>query len=69
MSSSVRGFEEEWKEIFDNIVGIPELVSAITLIGNAAKQHKLRLDIHSGNVMKRQDGTIVITDPYIMDGQ
>ena len=40
----------------------PKLVQALRIIGkNIGKQWN---DLHAGNIMKRKDGTIVITDPY-----
>jgi hypothetical protein len=40
----------------------PELVKAAQIIGK--NQEDRFLDMHSGNFMIRNDGTIVITDPY-----
>ena len=40
----------------------PELVKAARIVGKYHLDHWL--DIHSKNIMQREDGTIVITDPY-----
>jgi len=58
--------KDDWRAIFDSIISNEELLRAILLIGNMAKKHKFRLDIHHENVMQREDGTIVITDPYVV---
>ena len=39
-----------------------KLVQALRIVGNNRKNFVN--DMHSGNIMKRKDGTIVITDPY-----
>jgi len=47
----------------------PDLVKAARIVGKNKLNYKgeefMYLDIHFGNIMKRNDGTIVITDPYV----
>ena len=45
----------------------PELQQATKIIGKYSYQ--FRLDMHPGNIMKRNDGTIVIIDPYALSLQ
>jgi hypothetical protein len=40
----------------------PELIKALKIVAYGVKSHSL--DLHSENFMQRQDGTVVITDPY-----
>jgi hypothetical protein len=40
----------------------PSLVRALRIVGQCADD--CGLDMHSGNIMQRTNGTIVITDPY-----
>jgi hypothetical protein len=43
----------------------PKLVKALQIIGNYDDTNDIiYLDLHTGNIMQRNDGTIVITDPY-----
>ena len=43
----------------------PALVRAAAVLGNATKNTKLGIDMHAGNIMQREDGTVVIIDPYV----
>lgn len=47
------------------ILSNPDLVKAAAILGTAQKYHKLYNDLHAKNIMKRDDGTIVIIDPYV----
>jgi hypothetical protein len=48
------------------IHSIPEtLIDAAVIIGKCAKLINANIDLHSQNIMKRADGTIVISDPYV----
>ena len=67
----IRYHELPLKRIF-NICGtdIPEyllkrptLVTALRIVGG--KMGRFNNDLHGGNIMKRKDGTVVITDPYV----
>jgi len=40
----------------------PKLVDALCIVGS--EHNNYFIDMHSGNIMQRKDGTIVITDPY-----
>ena len=43
----------------------PSLLKAVRLLGRVAiKSNTLTFDMHSENIMKRSDGTIVIIDPF-----
>ena len=51
--------------------GVPEvitrnsdLVAALKLIRSYARHTGYSIDLHGENIMKREDGTLVITDPY-----
>jgi hypothetical protein len=44
------------------IANDPSMREALYIVAN--KQGKVFSDMHGGNIMKRKDGTIVITDPY-----
>ena len=48
------------QDVFDKYPWIEELAYAYTQIWEAELGHN---DLHSGNIMQRKDGTIVITDP------
>ena len=41
----------------------PDLIRAVYIVANNIG-YNFDIDIHGGNIMKRADGTIVITDPY-----
>jgi hypothetical protein len=41
----------------------PKLEKALRIVGRNLGP-RMSLDLHSGNIMQRNDGTIVITDPY-----
>ncbi len=41
------------------------LYAACKLLGQSAKEYEVGIDIHTGNVMLRSNGEIVITDPFI----
>jgi len=61
-------FEEDWsrikntKEVIAYFRKNPSLVRAARIAGRNIGGHCN--DMHSGNIMQRQDGTVVITDPY-----
>jgi hypothetical protein len=45
----------------------PELINACKIIGkfrDNSKNPYVSLDMHGGNIMQRNDGTLIITDPY-----
>ena len=54
----------QWEEILDQIDGNEELITAIKLVASWVNKRINRIDMHSGNIMQRSDGTVVITDPY-----
>ena len=60
-------FNLEWFPDFEEISNSEDLMQAIVLVGNAARQHRFVLDIHQDNIMIRPDGTVVITDPYVLN--
>ena len=66
-------FKEKYYTYYETIseYSYPEeLFLAAQCIGNFARTHVSligRIDLHPGNIMKRSDGTVVITDPYFND--
>lgn len=42
----------------------PELVTALKLIRKFSRQIGYKMDLHSNNIMQRENGDIVISDPY-----
>ena len=52
------------KTIPQFLIDNPLLVEAAQIVGENLL--KYLSDLHSGNIMQREDGTIVITDPYFM---
>ena len=62
MLEDIFSLTEEIPQIF---IDHPDLVDALHLLGRKVKSMDcICLDIHEENIMKRKDGTIVITDPY-----
>jgi hypothetical protein len=56
-------YYEEQEEIPEFILQNPSLVRAARIIGRRVAKEDW-VDLNTGNIMKREDGTIVITDPY-----
>ena len=42
------------------------LMKTVRDVMHFGHQHGFAVDLHSGNYMKRQDGTIVVNDPYVL---
>ena len=49
----------------ENQQQLPDLYSAMIVAHQQGKRLGYVWDLHQGNVMKRRDGTLVITDPWI----
>lgn len=67
--SSFAYFERTYRnkqEVLDLLKNQPELIKVARIIGKYRSKLKVYVenDLHSGNIMQRVDGTIVITDPY-----
>jgi hypothetical protein len=43
----------------------PSLIAATKIISHNTDINNCKIDMHGRNIMKRNDGTIVITDPYV----
>jgi hypothetical protein len=57
--------QKEIKNIHNNYIkNDPSLFKAAQIVGKMAQNKYFEIDIHAGNIMRREDGTIVITDPY-----
>lgn len=46
------------------IINNPDFIKAVQLLRSYSRNSGYSLDIHYDNIMKRSDGSIVITDPY-----
>lgn len=58
-----------WKSLPDNIRQKYQLLyTVMQVLYSSGKINKLNWDLHTENIMRRKDGTLVITDPWFNEG-
>lgn len=57
------------EEVIDSLGGMENAANLLNTINEVRKfgqEHGFSLDLHSGNYMKRTNGTIVVNDPFVL---
>jgi len=61
--------KNKYRDVIEMLKNNPSLVKALRILGknrwDSSMNYVCGIDMHSGNIMQRKDGTIVITDPYV----